>query len=285
MTHGYDAYLDAKPVVVTAALSGGVHGKEAHPDLPETPEEIGRAAAACEKAGASIVHLHARRDNGERAFSRERFQEVTDAVRERTDSVVVQHSTGGTGAPDELRFEPLRTDPAPEMASLDMGPLNRYDRLTSENTRALVRDLHAEMVEREIKPEMEVFNDGHLNETLAFLEECDVGEPPYLNLVFGGGTTSVPHPRRLLSHLDAVPAGAEVNILGFGPHQLPMTTFGMLVGCHARVGLEDNLYVRRGERAESSAQLVERTVELAERLGRPVATPAETRELLGLRGR
>ncbi|MFB6168908.1 MAG: 3-keto-5-aminohexanoate cleavage protein [Haloferacaceae archaeon] len=276
------SYHDGRPVIVTAALTGGVHGKEANPNLPESPGEIGQAAAACEAAGASIVHLHARRPNGERAFSAERFQEVADAVREATDDVILQHSTGGTAAPEDLRMEPIRTDPAPEMASLDMGPLNRYDHLTSENTRGFVDRLHDEMLERGIKPEMEVFNDGHLNETLAFLDRAAVEEPPYLNLVFGGGTTSPPSPRRLLSHLDDVPERAEVNVLGFGPHQLPVTTTSILVGGHARVGLEDNLYYRKGEQASSNAQLVARTAELAETLGRPVASTAQAREILGL---
>ncbi|ESS06012.1 MAG: 3-keto-5-aminohexanoate cleavage enzyme [uncultured archaeon A07HB70] len=275
-------YHDGEPVVVTAALTGGVHGKEANPNLPETPAEIGEAAAACERAGASVVHLHARRENGERAFSTDRFQQVADAVREATDDVILQHSTGGTAAPEDRRIEPIRTDPPPEMASLDMGPLNRYDHLTSENTRAFVDRLHDEMRERGIKPELEVFNDGHLNETLAFLDRSDTTDPPYLNLVFGGGTTSPPSPRRLLTHLDDVPDGAEVNVLGFGPHQLPVTTTSMLVGGHARVGLEDNVYYRQGEPATSNAQLVERTATVAEQLGRPVATTTEARSILGL---
>jgi 3-keto-5-aminohexanoate cleavage enzyme len=276
----YADYRAGKPVILTAALTGGVHGKEANPNLPETPAEVGEAAAAAERAGASIVHLHARRDTGERAFATERFQEVTDAVRARTDDVIVQHSTGGTGAPDGLRAEPLRTDPAPEMASLDMGPLNRYQHLTSENTRGLVADLHAEMQERGIKPELEVFNGGHLNESLAILDELD--DPPYLNLVFGGGTTTIPHPRNLLNLVENLPEGVEFNVLAFGPHQLPLTTMGILLGGHARVGLEDNLYYREGELAESNAQLVERAAEIAAALGRPVATPAAARDLLGL---
>ncbi|AZH25760.1 BKACE family enzyme [Haloplanus aerogenes] len=292
----YADYRDGKPVILTAALTGGVHGKEANPNLPETPAEIGEAAAAAERAGASIVHLHARRDNGERAFATERFQEVTDAVRARTDDVIVQHSTGGTGAPNDLRAEPLRTDPAPEMASLDMGPLNRYQHLTSENTRGLVAALHAEMQERGIKPELEVFNGGHLNESLAILDSegsrslgqparsagDELDDPPYLNLVFGGGTTTIPHPRNLLNLVENLPAGVEFNVLAFGPHQLPLTTMGILLGGHVRVGLEDNLYYRKGELAESNAQLVERTAGIAEQLGRPVATPAEAREILGL---
>ena len=276
----YADFRDGKPVILTAALTGGVHGKEANPNLPETPTEIGEAAAAAEAAGASIVPLHARRANGERAFSTDRFQAVTDAVRARTDDVIVQHSTGGTGAPDALRAEPLRTDPAPEMASLDMGPLNRYQHLTSENTRGLVAALHAEMQERGIKPELEVFNDGHLNESLAILDELD--DPPYLNLVFGGGTTTIPHPRNLLTLVENLPDDAEFNVLAFGPHQLPLTTMGVLLGGHARVGLEDNLYYREGELAESNAQLVGRTAEIAETLGRPVATPAEARTILDL---
>lgn len=276
----YEDYLDGKPVVVTAALTGGVHGKEAHPDLPETPEEIGEAAAACESAGASVVHLHARRENGERAFETERFQAVTDAVRARTDDVIVQHSTGGTGAPTELRAEPLRTDPPPEMASLDMGPLNRYDLLTSENTRATVDALHEEMRERGIKPELEVFNDGHLNETFRILDA--LAEPLTLTLVFGPGTLSIPHPRNLLTLVDSLPENAEFTVLGFGRHQVPLTTMSALLGGHVRVGLEDNLYYRKGERAESNAQLVARAVRIAGELGRPVATPTEAREILGL---
>jgi len=100
-----------QPLVVTAALTGGVHGKEANPNLPETPEEIGRAAAAAERAGAAVVHVHARKPNGERSFATERFQAIDDAIREYADDVVIQHSTGGTGAPDDVRHQPLRTDP------------------------------------------------------------------------------------------------------------------------------------------------------------------------------
>jgi 3-keto-5-aminohexanoate cleavage enzyme len=276
----YDEYRDGKPLIVTAALTGGVHGKEANPNVPETPAEVAEAAAAAEAAGASILHLHAREDSGERAFSTERFQELTEAVRAATDDVVIQHSTGGTAAPDALRAEPLRTDPAPDMASLDMGPLNRYQHLTSENTRALVDALHEEMQARGIKPELEVFNGGHLNESLRIWDELD--EPPYVNLVFGGGTTTIPSPRNLLNMVENVPDGAEFNILAFGPHQLPLTTMGILLGGHVRVGLEDNLYYAKGEQAESNAQLVERTVRIAEELGRPVASTAEAREILDL---
>ncbi|XVH33213.1 3-keto-5-aminohexanoate cleavage protein (plasmid) [Haloferacaceae archaeon DSL9] len=276
----YEEYLDSKPVIITAALTGGVQGKETVSNLPETPAEIAVAARECEEAGASIVHLHARKDNGERAFDTDRFQEVTDAVREATNGIIVQHSTGGTAATDKIRAEPLRTDPAPDMASLDMGPLNRYSKLTSENTRGLVDNLHEEMLERGIKPELEVFNGGHLNESLRIWDDLD--SPPYINLVFGGGTTTIPHPRNLVTLVENLPSDSEFNILGFGPHQLPMTTQGLILGGHVRVGLEDNRYYRRGEPAESNAQLVRRAVRIATELERPVATPSEARSILGI---
>jgi 3-keto-5-aminohexanoate cleavage enzyme len=278
----YDRYLDGDPVIVTAALTGGVHGKEAHPDLPETPAEIGHAAAAAEDAGAAVVHVHARRPNGERSFATERFQAIDDEIRERTDDVVIQHSTGGTGVPAEKRARPLRTDPAPEMASLDMGPLNRYDHLTSENTRATVDALHEEMAERGIKPELEVFNDGHRNEVYGLLDRREVADPVYATLIFGPGTLTRPTPQNFLTAVDDLPAGALFNTLGFGRHQLPFAAMGVLFGGHVRVGLEDNVYYRRGELAESNAQLVERVADLAATLGRPVASPAQAREILGL---
>ena len=280
---GYDAYLDGEPVVITAAVTGGVHGKEASPHLPETPAEVAESAAACEAAGAAVVHLHARRDNGERSFETERFQTDTDAVRERTD-LIIQHSTGGTAVPDDLRHQPLRTDPPPEMASLDMGPLNRYQHLTSENTRGLVESLGEEMRDRGIKPELEVFNGGHLNEVHGLLERRPdlLADPVYATLILGGGTTAIPTPRTLLSLVEHLPEGATFNTLGFGRHQLPLTTMGIILGGHVRVGLEDNRYLRQGELA-TNAQLVERAASVARRLERPVATPAEARELLGLR--
>ena len=280
----YDSFLAGDPVVVTAALTGGVHGKEANPNLPETPEEIGRAAAAAEAAGAAVVHLHARQPSGERSFETARFQAIDDAVRRYADDVVIQHSTGGTAAPDADRYKPLRTDPPPEMASLDMGPLNRYTHLTSENTRGLVDSLFDEMRERGIKPELEVFNDGHRNEIRGLLGRRDLADPVYATLIFGPGTLTRPTPRNFLTAIDDLPDGSKFNTLGFGHHQLPFATMGILFGGHVRVGLEDNVYYRRGELAESNAQLVERVVRIANELGRPVATPDEAREILGLRG-
>lgn len=278
----YEDYLAGEPVIITAALTGGIHGKEAHPALPETPEEIGRAAGAAAEAGAAVVHLHARRPNGERTCDVGTFQAIDDAVRAHAEDVIVQHSTGATGVPAAKRHEPLRTDPPPEMASLDLGPVNRYRHLTAENTRGLVDSLHAEMRERGIKPELELFNDGHRNELFGLLDRRELADPVYATLIFGGGTTSPPHPRNYLNAIADLPDGALFNTIGFGRHQLPFAALGIVMGGHVRVGLEDNLYYRSGEPAESNAQLVARARRLAEELGRPVATPDEAREILGL---
>ncbi|MFB6185913.1 MAG: 3-keto-5-aminohexanoate cleavage protein [Halobacteriaceae archaeon] len=278
----YTSYLAQKPLIITAALTGGVHGKEANPHIPETPSEIATAAAEVEAAGAAIVHLHARKDTGERAFSVERFQELTQAVREATDDIIIQHSTGGTAAPLEYRRQPLQTDPPPDMASLDMGPLNRYTHLTSENTRGMIDTLFEDMQARNIKPELEVFNDGHLNEVHALCDRKDLADPIYTTLIFGSGTTSRARPRNYLNAIDNLPESAEFNTLGFGQHQLPFAALGIIMGGHIRVGLEDNIYFREGELATSNAQLVKRVRNLAELLERPVATPKEAREILGI---
>ncbi|WP_436911811.1 3-keto-5-aminohexanoate cleavage protein [Halosimplex marinum] len=278
----YERFLADEPVVVTAALTGGIHGKEANPNLPETPEEIGEAAGEVEASGASVVHVHAREDNGERAFSTERFQAIDEAIRRHTDDVIIQHTTGATGAPTEKRHLSLRTDPPPEMASLDMGPLNRYDRLTSENTLATVDALYDEMADRGIKPELEVFNDGHLNEVHGLLDRRELADPVYATLIFGPGTLTRPRPRNFLNAVDNLPEGALFNTLGFGRHQLPFATMGVLFGGNVRVGLEDNVYYRKGELAESNAQLVERVVRVAGELGREVADTSQARDILGL---
>lgn len=278
----YEAYLDGEPMIVTAALTGGIHGKEANPNLPETPDEIGDAAAEAVEAGASIVHVHAREPSGERSFATEDFQAIDDAINARVDDVIIQHSTGGTGAPLDHRTQPLYTDPPPEMASLDMGPMNRYRHLTSENTRATVDALYDEMASRDIKPELEAFNDGHINEIFGLLERRSLAEPVHTSVIFGPGTLSPPHPRNLLSAMDNLPDGTSISTIAFGRHQLPLTTMAMLLGGHVRVGLEDNVYLSAGQLAQSNAELVERAVAIAEMVNRPVATVEQTRELLGL---
>lgn len=126
----YRDYLDGKKLIVTAALTGGIHGKDANPNLPEQPDEIAAAARDCEAAGAAIVHLHGRDEHGENDASR--LGEVGDAVRAVCDDVIVQNTTGGQ-SPLEARIAGIRTDPLPEMASLDTGPFTRGDHILTSS--------------------------------------------------------------------------------------------------------------------------------------------------------
>lgn len=276
----YEDYLNNEKLILTVATTGGVHGKESNPNLPETPEEIAADVALCEENGASIVHLHGRKASGERDASQ--LQAINDAIRDRCDDIIIQNTTGGTGLSLDERATGLRTDPLPEMASLDMGPMNRYQHVTAENTRHQYESLAKEMQEKGIKPEIEVFNQGHLNETIRLIEKGYIDEPYYINLIFGPGTLTIPSPNNLINMVQNLPEGVIFNTLGFGPHQLPLTTLSILMGGHARVGLEDNIYFQRGEPAESNAQLVERAAAIAKHLNRDIATPSEARDILDL---
>jgi 3-keto-5-aminohexanoate cleavage enzyme len=163
-----------------------------------------------------------------------------------------------------------------------MGPMNRYQHITSENTRHMIDTLAAEMQEKGIKPEMEVFNNGHMNEVHRLIDKGLLEEPYYINIIFGPGTLTPPTPENMVNMVNNLPDNSIFNVLAIGRHQLPLTTMGIVMGGHVRVGMEDNLYYRRGEPAESNAQLVGRTVRIADELDRELATPAEARELLGI---
>jgi 3-keto-5-aminohexanoate cleavage enzyme len=276
----YEDYLSDRKTILTVAPTGGVHGKDKNPNLPEQPAEIAEQVAACEELGASICHLHARDEHGENDAAR--IQAVNDAVRERCDDIIIQNTTGGQSTYD-ARVEGIRTDPYPEMASLDMGPFNRGQHIITEHNRHNIDRLAAEMREKGIKPELECFNNGHVNEVYRLIDRGALEEPYYFNLVFGHGTFTPPTPENVLNLVSNLPENSEFNLLAVGRHQLPLTTLSMILGGHVRIGMEDNLYYRKGEPAQSNSQLVERTARIADLLDADLATPAETRERLGLR--
>ena len=276
----YEDYLSDRKTILTVAPTGGGHGKVKNPNLPEQPAEIAEQVAACEELGASICHLHARDEHGENDAAR--IQAVNDAVRDRCDDIVIQNTTGGQSTYD-ARVEGIRTDPYPEMASLDMGPFNRGQHIITEHNRHNIDRLAAEMREKDIKPELECFNNGHVNEVYRLIDRGALEEPYYFNLVFGHGTFTPPTPENVLNLVSNLPENSEFNLLAVGRHQLPLTTLSMILGGHVRIGMEDNLYYRKGEPARSNSQLVERTARIADLLDAELATPAETRERLGLR--
>jgi len=275
----YEHYLEGVPVILTVATTGGVRGKEANPNVPEQPEEIAAQVRECEKLGAAVVHVHGRDEHGENDAGR--LQAVDDAIRDRCEDIVIQNTTGGQ-APYEERVRGIRTDPPPEMASLDLGPFKRGQHIITEHTRHNIDSLATEMQERGIKPEMEVFNGGQLQEVHRLADEGLVTEPYYVNLIFGGRSFTIPTPRNVLGMVADLPPNTQFNVLATGRHQLPLTTLSVLLGGHVRVGLEDNHYLERGRPATSNAELVARSAAIIEHLGRDLATPAEARERLGI---
>ncbi len=282
MSHqGFEDYF-TEPAILSVATTGGLHGKEANPNLPTQPEEVAADVAACEEAGASIVHLHARDEDDADTKSVERFQRLRDAIDERCEDVIINFTTGGDYPPEERLAPVLDVEPRPELATIDVGPV-AFGRDAVRNYSRAANELFAErMAEAGVKPELEAFNPGHLTEVNHLIEEGYLSEPYWITLILGMQTGTLPHPRNLINLVENLPEGVVWQCLAVGRYQLPLTTMAMAMGGHVRVGLEDNVYYRKGELAESNAQLVRRAARIADELERPIATTDETREILGL---
>jgi len=276
-------------LIVTAALTGGLHGKEANEALPEQPEEIIEDALLCGEAGAAIVHLHARDAEGRGVGDPAVFARLNEGIRSRSD-LVIQNTTGGTGIPVEKRL--LALDAKPEMASLNMGTVvfflpgdNGPTEIPFVNLRSEIEQFAKAMLERGIKPELEVYNPSMFGEVENLIAKGLLAEPYYVNMVMNvGGMGGYAGTAGNLVHMvEHLPQGAVFNVSGIGKAQLPLNVMSMAMGGHVRVGLEDSVYYRRGEPATGNAQQVARVVRIAKELGRDVATPDEAREILGFR--
>lgn len=275
------------PVIITAALVGAEVTREQLPHLPVTPEAIAAAAAEAAAAGATVIHLHVRDSHGEPTQDADVFTETVRLIRAGTD-LIVQVSTGGAvGMTAAERLQPvtgLPGDLLPEMASLTTGSCNFGDEVFA-NPLPIVRAFAQAMAERGIKPEIEVFDAGMIESAAALVGEGLLSEPLHFNLVMGVPGAIPASAKSLLHLIESLPCGATWTVSGIGRGQLPMSVLGLVLGGHVRVGLEDNIFYSKGVLAESSAQLVARVARLAGELGRPVATVAEARDLLGLERR
>lgn len=281
--NGYEDYFDRK-LIISVATTGGHQGKEANPNLPLEPEEIARDVRDCEKAGASMVHLHARTDDGETTKDIGRYQAMRDAIDDYCDDIIINFTTGGGGIYSrEERIAPiLETEPRPDVATVDVGPMNFGQTRTAINPREQNEEYAERMREAGVKPELEIFNPGHIPEVNHLIDEGLLEAPYWCTLILGMQTGTPAHPRNLLNLVDNLPEPAEWQALAVGRHQLPLTTMAITLGGHVRVGMEDNVYYRKGELAESNAQFVRRAARIANELERPIASPAEAREMLGL---
>lgn len=273
-------------LIITAALTGGIHGKEANPALPLQPLEIIQDAYDCFNEGAAIVHIHARDENGNQTASKEIFSRINEGIRSKC-PVIIQNTTGGPGLPVEQRI--LSLDAHPDSASLNCGSVVFFyqgKELPFMNYRHEIEAFAQAMLQRNIKPELEVYNPSMFLEVEHLIGRQLLTPPYYINFVMGvngmGGYAGTPE--NLLTMLGHLPDGSLFNVSGIGRYQLAMNTMAILLGGNVRTGLEDNVFYAKGELASSNAQMVKRIVRLARELGRDIASPDEARSILRIGG-
>lgn len=271
-------------LIITAAICGAEVTKEHNPAVPYTVEEIVREAKSAYDAGAAIVHLHVREDDGTPTQSKARFKECIDAILEVIPDVILIPSTGGAvGMTAEERLQP--TELFPEMATLDCGTCNFGDEVF-ENTIPMMREFGKRMIENNIKPEYECFEMGHLDTILHMVKKGEVpGYPLQINFVLGVPGCAAATVQNLTWLVNAVPANCTWTATGVGRTEFPLAAAAIIMGGHVRVGFEDNLYLERGVLAKSNGELVEKVVKMAKLLGREIANPAEARRILNLKAK
>lgn len=293
--------MSKRKVIVTIAPTGGMAHKSQNPHLPTQPEEIAADVVACWKAGASVAAIHARRPDDGATCDAEIYRDINRRIRAAGCDIVINNSTGGgvhgdmikplPGGRWEIAFDERvkGMDAGAEMCTLDATTLN----LSFEGREILMdtpltkgRELAAGMKARGIKPEWEVFSPTHILQDTTTLIEEGLDEAPYfINLVMNvhrNFQNAMPFsPRHLQMMVDTLPKGAIFCVSGIGPSQLEANISALLLGGHARVGLEDNLYYRHGELA-TNLQLTERIVRIIREMDMEPATPAEARDMMGL---
>lgn len=273
-------------LIITAAICGAEVTKEQNPNVPYTVEEIVREAKSAVDAGAAIVHLHVREDNGKPTQSHVRFQECTEAILKACPNVILIPSTGGAvGMTPDERLDSTNTTPIPEMATLDCGTCNFGDEIF-DNTMPTMRAFGKRMIEKGIKPEYECFEMGHLDTILTMARKGQVpGDPMQFNFVLGVPGCTPATVDNLCWLVNKIPAGSTWTATGIGRHAFTLAAPAIAMGGNVRVGFEDNLYLERGVLAKSNGELVDKVVRMAKLLGREIATSDEARQILSLKPR
>ncbi len=271
-------------LIITVAVCGSGPTRSQNPHVPYSPEEIATEALRCWRAGAAVVHVHVRDpETGAPAFEKTLFKEVVDRVRAESDMLINLTTSGfNLTGPDVGRQRLMPLELKPDLCSLDVGSLNLRGRVFI-NPADWVELAAREMREAGVKPELEVFDTGHIRQAKDLVERELIEPPAYFQICMGTQWGIEATPEALMEMKRRLPDNCQWSVLAVGAAQLPITTAGMLLGGHVRVGFEDNLYLSRGAKAQSNAQFVERTVNLARVLDREVATCSEARQILGLR--
>lgn len=292
--------MSKRKVIVTIAPTGGMAFKNQNKYLPTQPHEIADDVYRCYNAGASVVALHARRPDDGATCNPAIYRDMNQRIRAKCD-IIINNSTGGGVHGDMIRQSESGTwellweerikgmEAGAEMCTLDATTLNMsFDgkEIIMNTPLSKARELAQGMKARGIKPEWEVFSPTHiLQDTSTLIGEGWDDEPYFINLVMNvhrNFQNAMPYsPRNLQMMVDTLPKGSIFCVSGIGPSQLEANIAALLLGGHARVGLEDNLYYRHGELA-SNVQLIERIVRIIREMDMEPATPAEARAIMNL---
>ena len=271
------------PCIITVAITGSVPTKKDNPAVPITVSEQIESTHAAYEAGAALVHVHVRNDDGTTTSDPEKFGRFLEGIRKHCPDMIVQFSTGGRSGMGKERGGMLFH--RPEMASLTTGSVN-FAKIIYENHPTLIHDLAKSMLEYDIKPEIEIFDLAMLYNAAKLVADGLLKAPVHVQFVLGI-PGALPADRAVfdfeLAQLHRVLPGATWTAAGIGRNQLAVAEWALEQGGHCRTGLEDNLRYDKDRMANSNAELVALIAERAPKFGRTVATPAEARKLLGLR--
>jgi 3-keto-5-aminohexanoate cleavage enzyme len=272
------------PVIITCAITGAEVTKEQQPGLPITPKEQGKAAKEAVRAGASVIHLHVREDDGSPSQRVERFEEVIQEIRYGCPDVILQISTGGAvGESIENRLAPLEL--RPEMATLNLGSMNFGDDVFL-NTPQDIKKLADEIYNLDIIPELEVYDTGMLEMAARYLKEGLLQTPLHFQFVLGvpggmsGDPSNLEHLLNLLKSNFTMPY--TWGVAGIGRFEFPLAEQAAKLGGNIRVGFEDNIYIEKGKLAKSNAELVKHAAKIVKNSGRKIANCDEARKILEL---
>lgn len=281
----------AKKIVITASLTGVLATRSQCPYIPYTPKEIAEEGKRAVDAGASVLHIHARQPNGAPAYDIETYKQIGEEVRALCPSAIINYSTGAVGLSREERIQHI-TALKPDMAALNMGSMNYgiyspktkefYHDFVFQNPFSDIKFYLEKMKEAGTLPEMEVFDNGHINNAMPLIDMGLIAKPYVFSFVMGvlGGIPI--STQNLLHQAASVPAGSHWQVIGIGRKQWQLIAAAITIDGHIRAGLEDNFYLPNGEMAKSNGELIDAAAQMVRMLGREVAGIEETRQMLGI---
>lgn len=278
-----------KKIIISASLTGVLAGRDQCPYIPYTPEEIAQEGKRAVDAGASILHIHARNDDGTPAYDIETYRRIMEEVKKLTPAVMINFSTGAIGISREERIHHISAL-KPDIAALNMGSMNYgiyskkakqfYHDFVFANPFKDIQFYLEKMKEAGTRAEMEVFDNGHINNALPLIDMGLLEKPYNFSFVMGvlGG---IPHSTENILHQSrSVPEGSQWQVIGIGRKQWASMAAAITLNGNIRAGLEDNFYLPDGEMAKSNGELIEAAAGMVRMLGREVATISEARESL-----